>query len=382
MDNKIQQVLLNILAESVCGNKTQTTGEAMTQQTLISVYQLAQKHDLSHIVAHYVLENQLRVSPEIGAALKQDAMLAVFRCERLKYALEEICLAFDAAKIPHIPLKGSVIRPYYPQESMRSSCDIDVLIHEEDLEGAISALEEKGYRCGDRHYHDVSLYSPNQVHLELHFNILENNDSLDLVLKDAWQYTELEQGSRYAFRKEFFVFHMYAHMAYHFLAGGCGLRALLDIWVMEHKMGLSYTCAEELLKKAGIYQFAAEMDRLVECCFAGERLDSLMEQSLQYIFCGGVYGSRTNAVGVYRSQGSGMATYWLQRIFLPYRSMTIAYPVLKKHPWLLPVYWVVRWVKALFGGKTGRLAAEIASANNVSQEQISQTRAICEQLGL
>ena len=381
-DKQVRQLLISILAEAVCPSRSAATANDIGPETLISVYQLAKKHDLSHVVAAYVHENKIEVSPELGAALKQDAFLSVYRCERLKYTLKEICDALEAATIPHIPLKGSEIRPYYPQESMRTSCDIDILIHEEDLDAAIQALESKGYRCGERHYHDVSLYSPGQVHLELHFNILENNVSLDTVLQDAWQYAECVQGSRYAFRKEFFVFHMYAHMAYHFLAGGCGLRSLMDIWVMEHNMDAPYSCAEDLLKKAGIYQFAAEMSRITDSCFAGQAKDVLADQVLQYIFCGGVYGTKGNAVGIYRSQNSGMAKYWLERIFLPYRSMVIAYPVLKKAPWLLPVYWVVRWFKALFGGKTGRLAAEIASANNVSAEQIAQTKDICSRLGL
>lgn len=132
---------------------------------------------------------------------------------------------------------------------MRTSCDIDILIYEEDLEVAINSLETKGYRCGERNYHDVSLYSPSKIHLELHFNIQENMDNLDAVLKDAWEYAVPTNTSQYAFSKEFFAFHIFAHMAYHFVSGGCGIRSLLDIWVLKHKMGISYSLQKHCWRK-------------------------------------------------------------------------------------------------------------------------------------
>lgn len=68
----------------------------------------------------------------------------------MKSAFRDICSIFDKIKIAYIPLKGAVIRPYYPYDSMRTSCDIDILIHEEDLELAIKNLIEKGYKCGEK----------------------------------------------------------------------------------------------------------------------------------------------------------------------------------------------------------------------------------------
>ena len=132
--------------------------------------------------------------------------MSVYRNEQIKYAYNQICDIFNNESIPYIPLKGSVIRPYYPEESMRTSCDIDILVREENLKTAIDALVKKGFKCGERHYHDVSLFSEAHVHLELHFNIQENIDKLDAVLKDAWQYAKLTDGSKYEFTNEFFVF--------------------------------------------------------------------------------------------------------------------------------------------------------------------------------
>lgn len=176
----------------------------------------------------------------------------------------------------------------------------------------------------------MSLFSDANVHLELHFNIQENIDKLDAVLKDAWQYARLTEGSRYKFTDEFFVFHMFAHMSYHFLSGGCGIKPLMDIWIMEHKMGITYESAKELLEKAGIFQFATEISNIAEICFSGKPKDEFSDTILSYIFSGGVYGTSQNKIAVKKSKSKSTLLYALQRLFMPYKSMVILYPILQK----------------------------------------------------
>ena len=385
MDEKeVQHILIEILRSALNREACDVSiKEKITPDILRSLYHLAKKHDVAHILSDFVYRNQIEIEAELQGRLQRDEFLSVYRCEQLKFTFEEICRTFDDAEIPYIPLKGSVIRPYYPCESMRTSCDIDILIHEDDLDCAIACLESSGYRCGDKHYHDVSMYSPNKIHLELHFNIQENIDSLDVVLKDAWQYAMPTVGSRYDFKKAFWVYHMYAHMAYHFLAGGCGVRALMDIWIAEHKMEASYSCAEELLKKAGIYQFAVEMSNLGERCFTtSDHKDGHADVVLKYIFMGGVYGSTENNIAVKKSQINSSTGYVFKRLFLPYQSMIILYPVLKKAPCLLPFCWIARWMRALFRGKSKRLLSEISCANNLSDSMITEVKEIRARLGL
>ncbi len=356
--------------------------DALTPDVLETLYRLAKKQDLAHIVSSFVYQNGVSVPPELQAKLQKEEMLSIYRCERLDYALAEICEAFDAAHIAHIPLKGSVIRPYYPTASMRTSCDVDVLIHKQDLETAIAALAQKGYRCGERKYHDVHLYSPSNIHLELHFHIQEDMDRLDEILKNAWDYAHPVCANRYAFSDEFFVYYLFAHMTYHFLGGGCGIRSLMDIWVVEHKMGLSYSCAEELLKKAGIDRFAAEMREIAEQCFTHRMRSASAETILKYIFEGGLYGNMEHYIAVTKSKGTNATAYILQRIFLPYRSMKISYPILVKVPILLPFCWIARWFSLIFGRKTKRVMRELATVKHMTDHKVEEAEAIRLQMGL
>ncbi len=374
MDERdIQRLLLEILYAALNGTPWEPGDRALlTQDVLTTLYRLAKRHDLAHIVSQILHDSQVPVDANLKKQLQSDAVMSVYRCEQLKFAGEEIGAIFEQAEIPYIPLKGSVIRPYYPLDSMRTSCDIDVLVHEDRLEQAIAALEEKGYTRGKRRYHDVAMYSPNRIHLELHFHIREHRDNLDTVLQEAWNYAVCTQGQRYDFRKDFFTFHLYAHAAYHFLSGGCGLRTLMDFWVMEHRMDCPCTCAKELLQQAGIYRFAEEMSGLANRCFTEKDSEVVSDAVLQYIFQGGVYGSAENSSTVKKTETQSAAAYLVKRLFMPYESMTIAYPVLKRAPYLLPFCWMARWGTALFGGKSKRVASEISRFQRVSDVAVAE----------
>lgn len=113
---------------------------------------------------------------EQGKELDNEMFRAAFRCEQLEHELKKICGTLEKARIPFIPLKGSVLRRYYPEPWMRTSCDIDVFVREADLDRAIEALwENLSYRIGEISDHDVQIYTPNGQHIELHRNLIEDH---------------------------------------------------------------------------------------------------------------------------------------------------------------------------------------------------------------
>ncbi len=384
MDAKtLQDIFIKILRSEL--NETELDSavkDQLTPDVLYALYSLSKRHDLAHIVAYSLYKNGFRNESEIYSKFSQENVGAVYRYIHMNYALKEIYNTFNEEHIPYIPLKGSVIRPYYPEESMRTSCDIDILVKEENLDAAIDALVKKEFKRGGNGYHDVSLYSPNNIHLELHFNLKEDNDSLDIVLKDAWKYATLKHNNCYEFTKEFFLFHMFAHMSYHFVSGGCGIRPLMDIWIIEHEIGVTYTEVKDLLEKAGIYKFASEMSELSEICFSDRPKDDFTDTLLSYVFDGGVYGTSKNKITLSKAKTTNTLTYALKRLFLPYEKMIILFPILKKAPVLLPFCWVIRFIKMLFGGKARNTMNEIKTANNVSDNEIEIMQQMRSRLGL
>ncbi len=384
MDSReLQDIFFKIISSEL--DQTELDGsvkEALTPKAVQSLYALAKHHDLAHIIASSVKRNHISISAEQKEKLEREEFLAYYRFLRMKSALDKICLAFDEAKIPYIPLKGAVIRSYYPEESMRTSCDVDVLIKEEQLDLAVSTLVSKGFTAGEKAYHDISMFSPANVHLELHFSIKENIDSLDSVLKDAWDHVKPLEGSRYDFTNEFFLFYMLSHTAYHLLSGGCGIKPLMDIWVMKNKMNITYEDSRELLERAGLYRFAEEIFKLTDICFSNKPGDEQTDILLAYIIDGGVYGTSENKAAVNKEKNKSTFSYVMKRLFPPYKSMVALFPVLKKASVLLPFCWIIRIFKMIFSGKIKKSVSEIQSVSDIPDERIEEVKRIKSKLGL
>ena len=147
-------------------------------------------------------------------------------------------------------------------------------------------------------------------------------------------------------------------------------------------MGITYESAKELLEKAGIFQFAIEISNIAEICFSGKPKDEFSDTILSYIFSGGVYGTSQNKIAVKKSKLKSTLLYALQRLFMPYKSMVILYPILHKLPFLLPFCWIARWCKMLFGGKAKHTIRELKTANDVSDGRINTITLMRERLGL
>ena len=147
-------------------------------------------------------------------------------------------------------------------------------------------------------------------------------------------------------------------------------------------MNAPYSCAKELLEKAQIYKFAFEMSNVSNSCFTGNDRDDLFDKVLYYICNGGVYGTKENHIAVKKSKNNSVIVYAWKRLFLPYRSMVVIYPVLKKAPYLLPFCWIARWGKAIYGGKSKKIRSEIHCANQMSDSRVEEIKEIRSRLGL
>ena len=144
-------------------------------------------------------------------------------------------------------------------------------------------------------------------------------------------------------------------------------------------MDMPYTLGAELLQKAGIYKFAAEMSALANRVLAEQDgTDPLLE----YIWKGGVYGSTKNKLSIQKMRMGGVAGYTKHRLFPRLKTLEGYYPILKKMPILLPVIWIYRGIKAVFRGRTRVLVSEISRTQEIREDSVSEVQAICARLEL
>ena len=102
----------------------------ITLEGLPALFALAKKHDLAHLVGDALDRNGfLSDGAEMRKPFLRERNMAVYRYEQQQYDFEQICDTLEDAQIPFLPLKGSVLRGYYPEAWMRTSCDIDILVH-------------------------------------------------------------------------------------------------------------------------------------------------------------------------------------------------------------------------------------------------------------
>lgn len=85
-----------------------------------------------------------------------------------------------------------------------------------------------------KNYHDISLVSGNNVHLELHYSIKENWCNLDGLLADCWNYVTVLDGYDNQFTNEFFLFHQLhiCHIIFFTVDAVCD-RSLIFIYLRE-----------------------------------------------------------------------------------------------------------------------------------------------------
>lgn len=385
------KIMMKLIRSVVFGYELSTSEVSelkalLTEETLSKLYDLSKFHDVAHLVGFAFKKYDLIGESHIAQKLYKMKFAAAFRCEKIIKELDALMGALEAAEIDHIALKGSVIRALYPQAWMRTSCDIDILVHEEDLDSAVEVICNKlGYNVeGKKAYHDISLYSPEGTHLELHFSIKENMDKIDTVLSLAWDNTVLCDGTKhtYRFTNEFLFCHVLAHASYHFVRGGCGVKSFIDIRLLSDKLEMRKDLLDDLLQKAGLLQFAESCRALCRVWFEDGDRGVLEEDMEKFVLSGGVYGTTTNAITVSRSKQGGRIRYLLSRLFVSSSQLSISYPILKKYKILMPFCQIARWFKLLRKDKRDALSNEIKINNDVSSEQIMQIKKMMIDLGL
>ncbi len=351
------------------------------------LFALSKKHDMAHAVANALINNGLlSVESPIYRHYAKEQMLSVFRYENQAHELDKIRSVLTENDIPFIPLKGAVIRNYYKDPSLRTGCDVDVLIKRDDLKKATELLCDKlQYKLDKReYYHDVILHSASDVTVELHFSIQEGINPMDKVLERVWEYAfQIKDGGKeYALTNEFLMFHVIAHMAYHFVSGGCGIKPFVDLLALKNSLEVSQNDLDELLKSAELSQFYQSAQVVANAWFCEGAKTELVEQVEDFLLKGGVYGTKDNGIAVKRAKDTSKAKYFWGRIFLPYDSLKIVFPVLKKHKWLFPFCQIARWFKIIFSKRIKNATKEFSVNAKLSSDESQQIKALLDQLGL
>ena len=389
LDLKVADAIFSLLRSVLRDDCTLSDKDVeVIKCNLHEIYAVSKRNDMAHLVG-YALEKQSLISPkdEIFAKFQKQQYLAMYRCEGMEYEIARIRDFFENEKIGFIMLKGAVVRELYPEGWMRTSSDIDVLVHREDLDRAEELLLNKlEYKKGREGTHDRSFHSDGGVHVELHFTLIEDeraNLAQD-VLKDAWDHATVADGKKYehVFSDEMFYFYHIAHIAKHIEHAGSGIRPFIDLWLINKKEK-NPAARQKLLKRCSLDDFARICDELADYWMGEtESLSELCKRFEVFILNCGIYGSEENRIAISRKNGKSTLRYVFFRIFMPYSSLKQVYPIIKKHKWLIPFCQMARWFKLLTGEKTRQAVNELRVSSNTSKKDIDELQLFLRDIGL
>lgn len=386
MNTETNRMMFAILRSAVCDEILTSAEKAIYNADMLpEMEKISKHHDVINILAYGLRKNGLLKGD--SESLETELLKSVYRYTKLEYELNCLCNALESAEIPFIPLKGSVIRKYYPEPWLRTSCDIDVLIHSCDLDKAKIYLQQNlKYKYVDENEYHVSFGTQSGWHIEMHFDLIEDNrvNSAAQVLKNVWNTAVKHAGCDYWYEmtNEMFYFYHITHMAKHFTNGGCGIRPFVDIFVLKNNVTYDEKKRDSLLIDGGLKEFSNAVGSLSNVWFNNAEHTDITLQMQDYILRGGVFGTDKNYILIKQQKLGGKLKYMLYKIFFPYKELKKLYPILKKHRWLTPIMEVRRWFRHIFCFKLKRAANELKFNNSVTKSTSENVKNMLDKIGL
>lgn len=366
------------------------TGEARTLQTDGAAWEklqrLSQRHALEPLVCEGLQKAGVweQLPPDVQNAFNGAYMKAIYRDAQLEYTKGCLQEELENARIPHIFLKGSVLKHDYPVPALRTMSDIDLLIREEDYEAldAVAQKLEAVQDFGDGNHKNYMF--PGKVLAEFHPNFLHHASRVSTLVNPGWQYAEqMGNSSQWRLTEEgFYLFHI-CHLADHFTGSGMGVRFILDTWVLRHlhKNQPDRAKVEAELARFDLLDFTRNIEALAEAWFSGVETTPLLEELGEYVLANGVFGnlsqSALNEVSLAGNRGKAL----LRRVFYPRAEMESRYPWCKGKPILLPAAWFARAFTALRLHR-GHIRTWSKGAGQASDDQIAAQKEKMARFGI
>ena len=342
-----------IYLASCAVNKTKPETDKIAGMDFEKIFSLASYHVMSAVVA-MALESTGVKNEQVKNAIS----FSVRKNTYFEAANNSVLKSLEEAGIWYMPLKGAVLKNYYPRFGMREMSDHDILIDASRVDDVKRIMEclsftTKYFGTGN---HDVYYKEP-LCNFEMHRGLFGSTHEgnfyeyysgvKDRLIKD--------DGNNYGyhFSPEDFYVYITSHEYKHYSAGGTGLRSLLDVYVFlrkfEGKLDFDYVLRE--IEKLGISEFEEKNRTLALNLFGNQEPAYGNLEMLKYIIHSGAYGNLENSVRnrlkKYGGGTQGKIKYLIAKIFPEREKIKNTYHFLSKYKALYPILVIYRLTKAL-----------------------------------
>lgn len=355
---------------------------AMDAEQWMQLFRLASTHKVLPLVyeAAWRCGEFAAVPQEAQARLKSEVIRAVAAQAARTADFLRLYQQLGQAGVQPVVVKGLVCRELYPHPDHRPSGDEDLLIVPDDFAACNAALVRSGLRVMNPEEDpglafEVPYIDPaTGVYLELHKSLFEPESEavgdFNPLLEGVMDRTVLRTLEGVPVRTlcpHDHMLYLLLHAFKHFIHSGFGIRQICDMVLWAENFGdavdwprLLEQCRAVQAERfaAAVFQIGAEvlefdMEKAgIPACWREIRVDAA--PLLEDVLSGGIYGSAQgsrlhsstltlNAVAAEKSGGRRPTV--LRSLFPPRSSLQGRYPVLKKHPALLPAVWVQRLLR-------------------------------------
>ena len=302
------------------------------------------------------------------------------------YETEVIAKAFSENGVDYMLLKGAVLKGVYPLPELRSMGDVDILIREEQSEQAIKVMQGLGYEFRIESDHEY-VFNKDNVHVELHKRLIPSyNLDFDKYYGESWDFAIPRKNHRYSMSNEEFFIYIFTHFAKHYRDKGVGIKYVVDFYVFAEKNSdMMFEYVENRLKELKLYDFYLHIKELIDVLFKGAKPTEMTDFLTEKLLSDGVYGKDENlklsgALKISKKHKHFRFRSVLRGMFPTFIAMKSTYPVLEKHAFLLPYYYIVRLLGKIFHPK--KAAKRIKEINEITPEKIAEYQNELNYVGL
>lgn len=344
--NQESKLLIAALRQAVAGKPADLPAEVDWTAFL----KLARAHNVLGLAYSGLKDKQLpeAVDKYLSAAYHQ----AIFREAQLEHTKSQLQQKLTQAQVPHIFLKGACLKHNYPIPALRTMSDLDILVYTRDYKKIDEISMEMGGQLltGDGNHRNFKFSGG--VVVEFHPNLLHHATPVGTQINPGWQYAKEDcPTSSMELTEEGFYLSIICHLANHFVAGGVGVRFVLDVWVCRNlrREPIDRTFVEKELASFGLLEFTQKIEELAEAWFGDGQMSPVIEELAEYILTSGSHGTEDRAMlnAVSLSKGGSRSSALWSKIFYPRQELEDRFPWAKGKPWLLPAAWCARAYKAV-----------------------------------
>ena len=373
MDN-LKLGILSIIKSALTGEKQDLPEDF----DLTEAVEVAKKHSIIPIFYYGALNCGIDSSNPLMQQLFMSTCQIIAMSERQMFFLNEIFDNFDKSGIEYMALKGTLLKKMYPKPEMRTMGDADILIKIAQYDKIKPIMESLNYTEKVESDHELSWIKKGSF-IELHKRLIPSyNKDYFAYFGDGWQLATIKNGTSYTMSDEDQMIYLFTHYAKHYRDAGIGIKHIVDLWVYRKNtpdLDEEYIKAE--LEKLQLSEFYKNTIHTLEVWFENIKADETTDFITQIIFGSGTFGTHeahllSKAVKIAKSHsGNNLKKYqYLNLLFLPYPSMCLKYPFLKKLPFLLPFMWIYRIFEALIF-KKDKIKKHNKNVNSITQEGVS-----------